>query len=431
MLFTFVNQLLIYRTLLNFGRNSITAGWFLTEFHIAHEEVVNGRKKYIIPLMLDKIKPSEIQDADLRMYVESHTYLDCKNKVILIVPFWSTRHKMKFSSLLEAHYDCLLCFAFGTNILNIMLMSDPFLLQQNLRKRLEFAMPRVPLQKLKVQKNSVIKEEADDLSEAADTKVGILAKRILEASKSKLNVPPRMKMPLGGDKDEPDLNENITGQTKLEDSSASEGAVALDRPFGEKCVLNRQEYGNLFKQQHVKIDEEDVEMMQRLEARIQMKNRRLNLRVVVVEGDTENILGRDDKNINGNDEGQEQLSFTEGSTGTEVEVEAIVHKEETSEAWSNDDLEDQLMQNNNTQAKKCFGKKIKPRGGTKPKQMSRWVRREQNMKTRGSKNSRKKLQKTDEYKTQKTTQVTWGLEDSSESDGGWDCGKEDLPLLPR
>ncbi len=67
-----------------FGRNSIVAGWFLAEFHIAHEQVVTGRKKYIIPLMLEKIKASEIQDADLRMYVESHTYLDCNDKVCFI-----------------------------------------------------------------------------------------------------------------------------------------------------------------------------------------------------------------------------------------------------------------------------------------------------------------------------------------------------------
>ncbi len=64
-----------------FLRNSIFAGWFLAEFHIAHEQVIHGRKKYIIPLILEKIKASEIQDADLRMYVESHTYLDCTDKV--------------------------------------------------------------------------------------------------------------------------------------------------------------------------------------------------------------------------------------------------------------------------------------------------------------------------------------------------------------
>ncbi len=75
-LFTFVIQFV-------FARNSIDAGWFLTEFHIAHTQMVNGRKKYIIPLMLEKIKASEIQDADLRMYVESHTYLDCNDKVLL------------------------------------------------------------------------------------------------------------------------------------------------------------------------------------------------------------------------------------------------------------------------------------------------------------------------------------------------------------
>ncbi len=53
----------------------------MTEFHIAHEQVVNGRKKYIIPLMLENVQAGEIQDADLRMYVESHTYLECNDKV--------------------------------------------------------------------------------------------------------------------------------------------------------------------------------------------------------------------------------------------------------------------------------------------------------------------------------------------------------------
>ncbi len=59
----------------------MNAGWFLAEFHIAHDQVINGRKKYLIPLMLEEINASEIQDADLRLYIESHTYLDCKNLV--------------------------------------------------------------------------------------------------------------------------------------------------------------------------------------------------------------------------------------------------------------------------------------------------------------------------------------------------------------
>ncbi len=51
------------------------------EFHTAHEKVVQSRKKYIIPILLGKVKTNKIEDADLRMYLESHTYLDSKNKV--------------------------------------------------------------------------------------------------------------------------------------------------------------------------------------------------------------------------------------------------------------------------------------------------------------------------------------------------------------
>ncbi len=54
------------------------------EFHIAHEQMVQGRKRYLIPLLLDNVKPCEIKDADLRMYVESHTYLDCGDQVVSI-----------------------------------------------------------------------------------------------------------------------------------------------------------------------------------------------------------------------------------------------------------------------------------------------------------------------------------------------------------
>ncbi len=51
------------------------------EFHIAHEKMIQEKRKYLIPLMLDNVSPKHIKDADLRMYVESHTYLDCKDEV--------------------------------------------------------------------------------------------------------------------------------------------------------------------------------------------------------------------------------------------------------------------------------------------------------------------------------------------------------------
>ncbi len=51
------------------------------EFHIAHEQVVKGRtKKFLIPILLKNVTARKIKDADLRMYVETHTYLDTKDK---------------------------------------------------------------------------------------------------------------------------------------------------------------------------------------------------------------------------------------------------------------------------------------------------------------------------------------------------------------
>ncbi len=52
------------------------------EFHIAHEQVVKGRKKYLVPILLKGVNTSKIKDADLRMYIESHTYLNSTDKVM-------------------------------------------------------------------------------------------------------------------------------------------------------------------------------------------------------------------------------------------------------------------------------------------------------------------------------------------------------------
>ncbi len=51
------------------------------EFHIAHEKVIQSRKKYLIPIVLNNIHSKTIEDSDLRMYIESHTYLDSSDKV--------------------------------------------------------------------------------------------------------------------------------------------------------------------------------------------------------------------------------------------------------------------------------------------------------------------------------------------------------------
>ncbi len=55
------------------------------EFHMAHEKVIQGRNKYLIPILLRNVDAKNIKDADLRMYLESHTYLDSKDRVRCII----------------------------------------------------------------------------------------------------------------------------------------------------------------------------------------------------------------------------------------------------------------------------------------------------------------------------------------------------------
>ena len=55
----------------------------MTEFRIAHQLVASGRKKFLIPLLYEDVRPDELNevDADLKLYIQTHTYTDCKNVV--------------------------------------------------------------------------------------------------------------------------------------------------------------------------------------------------------------------------------------------------------------------------------------------------------------------------------------------------------------
>ena len=46
----------------------------MEEFHIAHEQAVNGRRKLLIPILLGDISDMKIPD-ELKVYLETHTYL--------------------------------------------------------------------------------------------------------------------------------------------------------------------------------------------------------------------------------------------------------------------------------------------------------------------------------------------------------------------
>ncbi len=124
------------------------------EFHIAHEKMIQGRKKYLIPLMLEHLHPTKVQDPDLRMYIESHTYLDCKDEV----ESFSFSFSIKFG---QTSFSC------------VQISHCQF--QENMKKRLHYAMPRVPLQILKgTRGNQALRDEPV-------SHVGTISKRIIAA----------------------------------------------------------------------------------------------------------------------------------------------------------------------------------------------------------------------------------------------------------
>ena len=52
----------------------------MEEFRIAHEQVVNGRKNFLIPVLYEEVNLDDL-DADLKLYIETHTYIDTKDQV--------------------------------------------------------------------------------------------------------------------------------------------------------------------------------------------------------------------------------------------------------------------------------------------------------------------------------------------------------------
>ncbi len=297
-----------------------------------------------------------------------------------------------------------------------------------MRKRLQYAMPRVPLVKLKQKKNDAT-GETDDPTGAAETMVGVMAKRIQQGNKAREIAPKRGKVPLGGDieHDESDSEEDHFDKIQAGNNGV-QGAAADERFYGpDENHLNRkaQNIGD----QDLIVEKEEMDMMERLVAKIERQNKGKKLRLVLFEGDTDNIVAADEAKtkIKNDNESPEQLRTNEVSSATEVEVEAMVHYEDHEKrvVLQND------MEKNNTPGVRLEEYPMNPAGGAKPKQISTRARGKKNKKVRGRQDARKKAQKKNTIKKQGTAEARWGLDESSESDGDWDCDGGDVPLLRR
>ena len=67
----------------------------MEEFRIAHAQVTEkSRKNFLIPLLYEDVEPDDL-DVDLKLYVETHTYIETKNLVKSIkLNFFKSPHSL-------------------------------------------------------------------------------------------------------------------------------------------------------------------------------------------------------------------------------------------------------------------------------------------------------------------------------------------------
>ncbi len=78
-------------------KQTVPNRWHLEEFALAHTHSKNRTGKYLITLMLDNIKASEIKDVSLKNHIETKTYLNSKNLVSMVANFFRDSCNMIFT----------------------------------------------------------------------------------------------------------------------------------------------------------------------------------------------------------------------------------------------------------------------------------------------------------------------------------------------
>ncbi len=53
----------------------------MLEFRSAHDIVMKGRRKFLIPLKRDRHLVTDNMDLDVRNYLDTYTYIDCGDEV--------------------------------------------------------------------------------------------------------------------------------------------------------------------------------------------------------------------------------------------------------------------------------------------------------------------------------------------------------------
>ncbi len=329
-----------------------------------------------------------------------------------------------------------------------------------MRKRLRFAMPRVPLQKLKH-----IPDTPRDIGEAGlepVTHVGTMTKRIVEARKAIQGRNKAPQVPLGGDIETSDAETDDSDETHLLGAAAprNQRDAFQENVAHTQRQLEQDQREDVLRhtKEQLDLDEEEMQQMKRFLLKLRERRKCSGPRV---ESDS------DGEQISGS-------NFTQGSHNEQAEaihrhmtVQAIVHgidlqQSDQKEAMGRADITDnnvgvytetpdQTIQEDPVEGMQNFDKmKIQPNGehgGVKPNKTIDRLSREEDKKVMidqndvkyqkkkigrvGKKNIKQDIQQQRHWKVGIDRQPEWGFDESSESDGGWEVEQGDIPLLPR
>ncbi len=327
--------------------------------------------------------------------------------------------------------------------------------QLAMKKRLRFAMPRVPLQQLKQQQNNGLQgnDEEEEPREEPISKLKALRIKIdkcIGTFKKKMD----QEMPQTHSENVEEDTESVGDEeTQLNDTMfAAAGQVYFDKEYSEVDVepVKYREDQHTRKEnkphlrKHLTIKVEEMEAIRKIETRLKKANRGRKLRVVLESEDEEEngeIIVSEEGNIHKHlglaNIVQKQSEETQDAGFV---VQADVHQEELPHLQEEQDAtapEQNGVKSIFSVSDTMENKDIEVTNDARKEQLHEMehgagVRPKKNFKQEKGKAKSKQRQKKRKYQErmhEKHSTVNWGLEESSESDGGWDF--DNIPLLPR
>ncbi len=310
------------------------------------------------------------------------------------------------------------------------------LLQDNMKKRLQYAMPRVPLRKLK-QIPGNCEEDTDHMKEEPVSYVERITRRIVQARKGKQGNKQRTRTPLGGDVG--CTGDDGDGSSADEDQGRNllEAAGPIPDEENQHEVVHPSQ---LSTKDTFDLEEEEEQLVKSLQQKLRRRKKRVELRVFDIANEEEEYIPvtktSDVKDCPQGQKMEGEKTLVVQALVHDVEQEKPNHVGAMADRISFDGVEPAEVNKNNwiTQgdAAKC-NTQDEGHSGARLKTKGMFLEKGNNdqtteRKTKG-RGGRKRNWKT-ECKTETGRQVEWGLDESSESDGDWEGDQGDIPLLP-